>query len=375
MSGSIALSAMWIDSVLVASSGVLPVWRIRLWAVPVVEDKVCVRADAPGAAEQDRGSVKVVERDAPGDGDGEVGAVEGDVLAWAELLDCGRGCGLLAAGGRQVRFGVAPVVRGFDAGLDAGVLAQEVEEVGAVEELDGFAVGELVGGFAITAGGDQDALGGALVLKGAEQVADRGDADSVAVALCLDDDFASHDRSRVDGDAVDAAVAGGPGLAGVQAHTGEQVLDQPLELGRSHREQVGALVQAAYDVALLDEPRVGHVEFEDRADRGELIGFAGTPAPRWRRQAAGSTRRRSSSAKVSRVVRRVSRQGRMARPVAGSLVATMPLSTIVSMCRQRSASKISSTTRRAVWAMTEAYWALTWACGRGVSVMVSEALT
>ena len=72
-------------------------------------------------------------------------------------------------------------------------------------------------------------------------------------------------------------------------------------------------------------------------------------------------------------------QGEQAGPdgaaVAGSFVDTMPLSTMVSMWRQRSASKISSTTRSAVCAMTEAYWDLTCVCGRRVSVTVSEVLT
>lgn len=140
-----------------------------------------------------------------------------------------------------------------------------------------FAVGEIVGGFAVAAGGDEDAFGGAFVLQGAVQVADGGNADGVAVALCLDDDFAAHDRSGIDGDAVDAAVAGCAGLAGVQAHAGEQVLDQAFELGGAHGEQVGALVQAADDVGLLDEAGVGHVELEDWSDGGEFFGFARDP--------------------------------------------------------------------------------------------------
>jgi hypothetical protein len=60
----------------------------------------------------------------------------------------------------------------------------------------------------------------------------------LAVALGLDDDLASHDRSRVVGDAVDTAVAGGSGLAGVQAH-GEQVLDQRLEVGGLSASRMG----------------------------------------------------------------------------------------------------------------------------------------
>jgi len=134
-----------------------------------------------------------------------------------------------------------------------------------------------VGGFAVAAGGDEDAFGGAFILQGAVEVADGGDANGVAVALSLDDDLAAHDRSGVHGDAVHAAVAGGPGLAGVQAHAGEQVLNQAFELGRAHGQQVGALVQAADDVGFLDEAGVGHVELEDRPDRGEFFGFAGDP--------------------------------------------------------------------------------------------------
>jgi hypothetical protein len=65
----------------------------------------------------------------------------------------------------------------------------------------------------------------------------------------------------------------------------------------------------------------------------------------------------------------------MDRPVAESVVSTMPLSTTASMWPARSASNTSSTTRRAVCAMTEAYCALTCVCGRAVSVIVSEALT
>jgi len=205
----------------------------------VVEDEVRVGSDPPVAVEQDRGGVEVMVAGAPADGDGERGMVEGDVLARAQWHAGRCGGGLLVAEGCPVGFGVAPVVGGLDAGFEACVFAQEVEQVGAVEEFDGFAVGEVVGGFAVAAGGDEDAFGGAFVLQGAVEVADGGDADGVALALGLDDDLAAHDRPGIDSDAVDAAVAGGAGLAGVQAHASEQVLDQAFELGRAHGEQGG----------------------------------------------------------------------------------------------------------------------------------------
>jgi hypothetical protein len=102
----------------------------------VVEDEVRVGSDPSAAVEQDGGGVEVVGAGAPADG--ESGGVEGDVLARAQLNTSGCGGGLFVAGGGLVGFGVAPVVGGLDAGFEACVFAQEVEQVGAVEKSIGL---------------------------------------------------------------------------------------------------------------------------------------------------------------------------------------------------------------------------------------------
>jgi len=89
----------------------------------------------------------------------------------------------------------------------------------------------------------------------------------VLVALGLDDDLATEDRTGIVGNAVDSSVARGLGQAGLQAHLLEQVGDQILELSWRELHQVGALVDRREDVGLLHEPRVDDVELEDWTDR------------------------------------------------------------------------------------------------------------
>src|SRR5690349_1722494 len=103
------------------------------------------------------------------------------------------------------------------------------------------------------------------------KITDCGYVHGIAVALRLDDNFAAEDRSVVEGDAVDAAVARGPCLFGVEAHSGERILYQGFELGRAEFEQVWPLVEVGQNVGLLDEALVDHVELEDRPDRSEFV--------------------------------------------------------------------------------------------------------
>ena len=115
----------------------------------------------------------------------------------------------------RVGFRILPVVWRLDPSVDARMGLEERQEVSAVEQLDRFALGEVVGRFAVLACRDEYALGCALVLECAEQVADCRDTDSVFVAFGLDDDFAAQDGIGVVGDAVDAAVPRSSGLPGI----------------------------------------------------------------------------------------------------------------------------------------------------------------
>jgi hypothetical protein len=80
-------------------------------------------------------------------------------------------------------------LRGGDAGFDAGVFGEQVEQVGAVDKLKRLAGGELVTTLPVAGGGHQDALAGALVLHGAEQVPHGGHPDGVLAPLRPDDDL------------------------------------------------------------------------------------------------------------------------------------------------------------------------------------------
>ena len=68
-------------------------------------------------------------------------------------------------------------------------------------------------------------------------------------------------------------------------------------------------------------------------------------ADRSSRHASGSIRLKSRSKNTSRVVRRVTRQGRSVRPVAALMVSTCPLNTTVSTSPSRSASNSSCNVR------------------------------
>lgn len=98
------------------------------------------------------------------------------------------------------------VVRRLDSSIDARIGVEEVLEVCAVEQLYRFALGELVGCFAVLACRDEYALRCALVLECAVEVADGRDTDGVFVAFGLNNDFAAQNRIGVIGDAVDAAI-------------------------------------------------------------------------------------------------------------------------------------------------------------------------
>ena len=118
------------------------------------------------------------------------------------------------------------------------MLLAERKQAAAVDEVEWLATSELVAVRAEAGRGDYDSLGCALVLHSPPQVTYVGWLNSAGIQLGLNDELPAGDGVRVVGDAVDASVAGGPGQLGVEAHLGEQVLDEFLELIGTELEQV-----------------------------------------------------------------------------------------------------------------------------------------
>ena len=59
---------------------------------------------------------------------------------------------------------IVPALGYFDLRFDAGMFGEQVEQIAAAQQFKRLSLGELIGGFAIAAGGDENAFGGALVL-------------------------------------------------------------------------------------------------------------------------------------------------------------------------------------------------------------------
>jgi hypothetical protein len=93
-----------------------------------------------------------------------------------------------------IRRRIFPVIWRHDLGFDPRVLAEQVEQIRPVDELDRLVLGEVEAGLAVARGGDQDSLTGAFVLQRSEQIPDRGDTDSVLIALGLDYYFAGSSK-------------------------------------------------------------------------------------------------------------------------------------------------------------------------------------
>jgi hypothetical protein len=72
----------------------------------------------------------------------------------------------------RVGYGILPVVWRLDPSCVARMLFDEVQEMGAVEQLDRFALSEVKGCFAVSACRDEYALRCAVVLECAEAGAD-----------------------------------------------------------------------------------------------------------------------------------------------------------------------------------------------------------
>lgn len=85
----------------------------------------------------------------------------------------------------------------------------------------------------------------ALVVDATEEITHRAYRNRVLVAFGLDDDLATEDRPVVEGHAIYTAISRCHGLAGLQAHLGEKVGDQRLELAWRQFHQVRALVEAS----------------------------------------------------------------------------------------------------------------------------------
>ena len=73
---------------------------------------------------------------------------------------------------RGIRGRVLPVVWWHDLGFDAGVLAEQVQQVRPVNKLDRLVLGEVEAGLAVAGGGEEDSLAGAFVLPRSEPVPD-----------------------------------------------------------------------------------------------------------------------------------------------------------------------------------------------------------
>jgi hypothetical protein len=76
-----------------------------------------------------------------------------------------------------------PVLRWLDLGVDLGVLLEQVEQVGARQQLQWLVVGEVEGRLAEPGCSDEDPFVGAFIVDAAEQVSYGADGDGVLVAL------------------------------------------------------------------------------------------------------------------------------------------------------------------------------------------------
>src|SRR6266545_260280 len=157
-----------------------------------------------------------------------------------------------------------------DSGGDVVEMA-EGQERGAVDQLQRFAGGELVAAGAEAAGGDEDALGGAGVDDGAEEVADGRRWDGAGPELGLYDELATGDRPRIVSHAVDPAVTAAAEQPRLQAHSGEQVLHEMLEGFGSQLQEIGPAVDLAQYVDRLDGPRIREIELQHGLDRLQLL--------------------------------------------------------------------------------------------------------
>jgi hypothetical protein len=89
-------------------------------------------------------------------------------------------------------------------------------------------------------------------------------------------------------DAVDAAVAARLVELGVEAHLGEQILNEGFELLGGELKQVGPLVDIRNDIDRIDGARVGHAVGHHWLDGDQLVGM-------WREMSAKKYLRRHST--------------------------------------------------------------------------------
>jgi hypothetical protein len=134
-----------------------------------------------------------------------------------------------------------------------------------------LAAGEPVAVGTIAGRGDHNSFGSALVLNCSPQVANVGGLNRPVIQLGLHNELAASDGMRVVGDAVDATVTTGPVKLGIEAHLGEQVLDEGLEFLGAELKQVGSFVNVGDNVDRIDDARVGHAVRHDRLDGDQLV--------------------------------------------------------------------------------------------------------
>lgn len=112
-------------------------------------------------------------------------------------------------------------------------------------------------------------------MHGSVQVTNMSGLDGLGVELGLDDELAARDGTRIVGNAVHSPIAAGLIELGVEAHLGEQVLDEGFELLGVKVEQVGAFVDVGDDVHGIDNAGVGHAERHDRLDGDQFVRMGG----------------------------------------------------------------------------------------------------
>jgi len=164
------------------------------------------------------------------------------------------------------------VVGHDDPGIYSTVFGEEMKEMSAVQQLQWFSFGEVESGLPVSTGCHQNTFGCPFILYRSEEVADGTDAHRILVTFGLDDDLSAENGPLVESDAVHAAIARRTRLARVQAHCREQVCYQALEFGWCQFHEVRTAVQPGHHIHRLDEPRIDHVEFDQRPDRQQFRG-------------------------------------------------------------------------------------------------------
>src|SRR6266516_2620929 len=115
--------------------------------------------------------------------------------------------GFVPVGGSGVAGGLFPVLGRLDLGIYVCMDLEQVQQVAAGQEFEWLVFGEIERCFAESRGGDEDALGGALIVNASEKVTDCAHGDGVLVAFGLDYDLAAEYWPVVEGDAVNSTIS------------------------------------------------------------------------------------------------------------------------------------------------------------------------